>query len=66
MNEHQTAPNCIAKDCDKPSALLLVATDDFFSFSTYYCSDCHEKLRNGQDLEIDTSRIKVERRDHRS
>ena len=61
MEYRQTAPNCISEDCDQVSALRSVAHDQFFSFTTFFCSDCYEKLRAGKDVPIDTSRLIVKR-----
>ena len=61
MEYKQTAPTCIVTTCDNVSALSSVASDQFFNFRTFYCSDCHQKLRDGEDLAIDTALIIVER-----
>lgn len=60
MEYRQTAPTCIAEDCDQVSALSSIASDQFFTFTTFFCSDCYQKLRNGERLTIDTSRLIVE------
>lgn len=61
MEYRQTAPNCIAEGCDQVSALSSVACDKFFTFTTFFCSDCYKKLLTGEDLVIDTSRLIVSR-----
>jgi len=60
MNE-PTAPTCIAVDCEEVSALASIAKDQFFSFTTYFCGVHYEHLMAGGDLQIEASRIIIER-----
>ena len=62
MEYRQTAPTCIADDCANVSALSSIARDEFFSFTSFFCSDCYQKLRAGENMTIDTARLIVERR----
>lgn len=62
MSDVPTAPLCIVEGCERLSALSSVAQGKFWEFTTYYCSDCYEKLLEGIDVVIDTSRIIAVRR----
>jgi hypothetical protein len=56
------APDCIVIGCPNLSALSSVASDNYWTFTTYYCANCYEDLLNGKPLEIELSRIIAERR----
>ena len=56
-----TAPTCIVLDCAELSALASIATDQFFSFTTYFCAAHYEQLLAGLDVAIDSSRVIIER-----
>ena len=56
----QTAPFCIVADCDQVSALTVRAEGKFWTFVSYYCAGCYEKLLQGQRPAIDTSRLWIE------
>ena len=56
----RTAPSCIVADCDELSALSVRAEGKFWTFVSYYCSECYAKLMAGERPPIDTSRLWVE------
>jgi hypothetical protein len=52
-----TAPKCIVVGCDGVAALTETAKGRFWHFESYYCSDCYTALQDGQERQIDRSRL---------
>jgi hypothetical protein len=60
--QEDVAPECVVVGCRRLAALTDVATSRHWRYLAHYCAECYARLLEGVELEMELTRIVVERR----
>ena len=60
LSELTQKPLCVVRGCRDRSDLTSIAADDFYRFTTFYCTACYRRLLDGENLHVDANRLHIE------